>query len=845
MSKPNDDEVTSYSDADTRERPAGLGLPGARGEPSRRIGPYRILRSIGEGGMGVVYEAEQEKPVRRNVALKLVKWGMDTKSVVARFESERQALALMNHPNIASVYDAGATDEGRPYFAMECVRGVPIAQYCDTHRLTVKERLELFIRVCEGVQHAHQKGIIHRDLKPSNILVTVQDGRPVPKIIDFGIAKAISQRLTEHSLFTELGQVIGTPEYMSPEQAEMTNLDIDTQTDVYSLGVVLYELLVGALPFDGSELRAGGLIELQRKLREQEPPRPSTRVSRLGKASTTSASNRRVEPRGLVRALRGDLDWITMKALEKDRTRRYASPNDLAADLTRHLNHEPVIASPSSAPYRAAKFVRRHRLGVAATAVAVLALVGFAVRERIQATRIAREARAAEQVSAFLVRLFEVSNPSEARGNRVTAREILDRGAAQIERELAGEPLVQARLMSTLGNVYRGLGLFDQARPFLERTLIERRGSLGEEHPDTLASMKDLGSLYRQQGRFDAAEPLLTKALETGRRLYGNDGPETLALMNNLANLYRNQGRRDQAESLYRETVEGARRVLGENNPDTLFYTYNLANLYGDLGRFDDAEPLFRVTLESQRRVLGGDHPQTLRAINALALLYRNRGRYDEAEPLFKEAVDTQIRVLGEAHVETLASMHNLAILHTQRKRPGEAETLYRKILDIQVRVLGEDHPEATLTMNNLAVLYQDQRRYDEARQLLERAIAITEKARGTNDARYPVYIHTLGELSQATGNLAEAERQLRRAVEIYESRGGHRLLGLGLYQLAGLSALQRRPEQALDFLHQALKKGWADESIVEDDNLDSLRGRADFEVIVSEVKSRIANAKK
>ena len=311
-----------------------------------RIGPYRLLRRIGEGGMGVVFEADQETPVRRRVALKLIKWGMDTRRVVARFESERQALALMSHANIARVYDAGATEQGRPYFVMECVKGEPITIYCDRHCLTTGERLTLFLQVCAGVQHAHQRGVIHRDLKPSNVLVTVEDKRPVPKIIDFGVAKATSQRLTEKTLFTDFGQLVGTPAYMSPEQAEMTPLDVDTRSDVYSLGVLLYELLVGALPFDYKDLRRAGFDEMRRRIREEAPSKPSTKLSSLGDGSTTVAHSRCTDLRSLQRQLRGDLDWITLKALEKDRIRRYDSASELAADIERHLQDKPVEAGP-------------------------------------------------------------------------------------------------------------------------------------------------------------------------------------------------------------------------------------------------------------------------------------------------------------------------------------------------------------------------------------------------------------------------------------------------------------------------------------------------------------------
>ena len=748
---------------------------------ARSFGSYRLLQKIGEGGMGEVWLAEQMAPIRRQVALKVIKAGMDTAQVVTRFEAERQALALMDHPAIATVFDGGSTPEGRPYFVMEYVKGEPITTYCDRQRLTTQERLELFTQVCEGVQHAHQKGIIHRDLKPTNVLVAIQGDRPVPKIIDFGVAKATARHLTEHTLFTELGVMIGTPEYMSPEQAEMSGLDIDTRTDVYALGVILYELLTGALPFDRKQLRQAGLAEIQRTIREKEPPRPSTRVTQLGPASTEAASNRHTEPHRLASQLRGDLDWVTMKALEKDRTRRYQTAVALSADVRRHLSHEPVSAGPPSAVYRTRKFVRRHRFGVAAAATLVLLLFAFGVTMAVQAQRIARErdranreaarasreAEAATQVADFLSGLFRVSDPGESRGQALTARAVLDRGAARIDAELKRDPALQARLLMTMGDVYRNLGVLDRAEQLVGRSVEIRRTALGPEDPDTLRASSLLGCIYDLQGKTGQAEHLLTTVLDAERRTLGEDHPNTLKTLVNLANLYDSQGRYEKSMPLMREALERRRKVLGPDHPDTLGSTYNLAVAEYRAQRYTDAERVLLDVSASFGRVNGDDHPNTLLAKDLLAAVYLEQQRPDDAGRIYQEVYDTKRRVLGPEHMDTLGSKLGLANVARMQGKFAQAEILFRETLASQDRVEGADHPDAMATRTSLATMLFDAGRFDESEGLWRSLIAQMQRVLGRDHPDTAECLVGLAAIDAHRGRRDAALRLLEEAVRV------------------------------------------------------------------------------
>ncbi len=705
--------------------------------PGAQIGPYKIISILGEGGYGIVYLADQHEPVRRRVALKVIKPGMDSRQVIARFEAERQALALLDHPNVAHVHEAGTTGTGRPFFAMEYVKGVSIVEHCDRHKLSVEERLELFLQVCEAVQHAHQKGIIHRDIKPSNILVSFENDRAIPKVIDFGIAKAISQPLTERTLYTERGQLVGTLEYMSPEQAEMTSQDIDTRSDIYSMGVVLYELLTGVLPFESDTLRQGDADHLRQIIREQDPKTPSTRLSRLTREdSNRIAHQRRAEAGLLRRKLRGDLDWITLKAMEKDRMRRYASAGELAADIRRHLANEPVAAGPPSRLYRMRKYVRRHRaLVTGLTAVLLVFLAGvagvviFAVKADRQAHRADRQARTAQAVVDFLNKdLLGSVSIQQAKSVQVTVHSILDAASERLEGKFVDEPLVEASIRQTLGRTYFQLGDYDRAGPHTKLACELRRAQLGTADPLTLTSASDLGILYLSQARYAEAKPLLIESLDSRRRLLGPEHADTAASTMWLGVLHMAMGDPNslrEADKLLPLGYEMCARILGKKHPDTLQAMHALALLRGALQyRFEEAIPLCFEGLETARNVLGEEHLTTVQFTALAAFLEACIGQLEGARRHAQAAMETRQRILGREHPDTLFATSTLGWVYVLQYQPELAEPLLVESVRLGRNAQGEGNPLVVFYTTNLARVRMLQSRYQEAESLLTEALA-------------------------------------------------------------------------------------------------------------------------
>jgi serine/threonine protein kinase/tetratricopeptide (TPR) repeat protein len=751
------------------------------------IGPYRLLEAIGEGGMGVVYMAQQERPVRRKVALKLIKPGMDSRQVIARFEVERQALAMMDHPNIAKVHDAGTTADGRPYFVMELVRGIPITEYCDRERLSIRERLELFVLVCRAVQHAHQKGIIHRDLKPSNVLVTVVDGAAVPKVIDFGIAKAVDQRLTERTCFTAFAQMIGTPLYMSPEQAELSGVDVDTRSDVYGLGVLLYELLTGTTPFDSETLKKAAFDEMRRIIREEEPPRPSTRLSSLGATLSTVSARRKADPRRLGPSLRGELDWVVMKALEKDRRRRYETASDFAADVTRYLADEPVEACPPSTWYGLTKFARRHRAGLTSAALimtAVVAGVVASVWQAVVATNAKAEAEKRAEETRMLVAylvddLFGTGAPDKSKGRVVTMTNILKAGEEAIPTRFGRRPLAEAAAREALGQVYSVSWDFDSAARQFRRVVEIRERLLGLDHPETLSAqlrfVESLAPPYSDhKGNDKEAESVARRVVAAYSRLLGPEHPETCTALHRLSWVLTRLSKFDEALAIHKRVYSAQERILGPSHLETLLTLDGLGMILENQLKLADAESVFRRVVDERRRIQGPAHRDFLASLQYLGRVLNKRGRYAESAPMLTEVFDNVVQMYG------LASIHCSSALRELLKAigGGHNQVAMRDLCQRLMRQILEEPPEADV--------YLRERRSIRLNGLVLTLVTLPESIPfdaelAVKAARDSVALHEdwddvwtiLGLVHYRLGQLDEAEKALQTSMERPKWRGG------------------------------------------------------------------------
>ncbi len=789
---------------------------GARSEgPGTVVGAYTLVRRLGEGGFGDVWEATQEEPVKRRVALKVLKLGMDTREVVARFELERQALARMEHPHIAHVIDAGATPAGRPYFVMEYVDGVPIDAYCASGKLAVAAILRLLVQVCAAVGHAHTKGIIHRDLKPGNVLVGEHDGGAFAKVIDFGIAKATGDEGRRDAQATQLHQVVGTPRYMSPEQA-MGSADIDIRTDIYSLGVILYELLTGSTPVEREKLATASIADTQKLICEIDPPRPSARVLNQATALNAVVTFRPADPRRLARTIRGDLDWIVMKALEKEPARRYQSAAEFADDLRRYLDGEAVSAVPPSPGYRAGKFVRRHKTMVAATALVAVSLVAGIVAFAWQA-RIAREqARVAQQradelqqVSDFQAAMFEQldalklgrmlgeqvrgqvaqrlqwnSIPSAERETRraqfaqqwqqvdaaaaatgLVDEAMLDPAVAAIDRQFKRQPLVDAALREAIASAYRRMGRYATAVTLLRQAVAIRQRELGANDSRTLVALSQLGGSLSYTHDFAEAESLLRQALAGLRRQLGPRDPRTLAAVNALAVVLDKQGHLPEAEALARVAVAGRQQALGPNHKDTLQALGNLALVLDDQGKAAEAERTYRQVLALSQRINGPDDRQTIIVANNLGNLLCDHGRRAQGVVFLRQALASARRAWGGDHPRTLQLATNLG---EQLRIDGQldaAEPLLREALDRSRQIVGDDQPATLIALDAYASLLLARSQFAQSEALLAPAEAAARKAFADNESRrLAFYLLHRGQARAALRRYTDAERDLLEA---------------------------------------------------------------------------------
>jgi eukaryotic-like serine/threonine-protein kinase len=782
-----------------------------------RIGSYRVVRSLGEGGMGTVYLAMRaDEEFKKYVAIKVIREGRDSKEIIARFRRERQILAALDHPNIAKLLDGGTTDQGFPYFIMEYIQGTRLDEYCDSNKLTTSERLELFRIVCGAVQFAHQNLIVHRDLKPANILVT-PDG--TPKLLDFGIAKFLNAGSFADDLPpTDTIMRAMTPEYASPEQFKGD--PITTSSDIYSLGVILYQLLSGNRPYS---FTGRGPAEVYNAVCQDEPARPSTAITKSENSDTAKLSSlRNTTIEKLQKELRGDLDNIILMALRKEPQKRYASAEALSSDIRRFLSGHPVLASKGTRKYRAGKYLRRHKAGIAVAAGVFVLLIAFALTATFQNIRIAQQRDAAEKakqkaeaesqkaakVTDFLVKLFETNDPAQSKGETLTARQILDRGAERLHKEFKDQPDVQAELMAKVGNIYEKLALYDQAEKLLRQSLSIHKKYYGYQHINTAGCITDLAVVLRDKGNLDDAENLLNEALSINRKLTGRNDLQLAGNLSALGSVLWEQGKLNDAEKIYRQAIELDRKVFKKEHLQIASDVNSLANVLSDKGQNAEAEKLLREALAMDLKLFGKNHPEVSTVLSNLATVVRDNGNLDEAEKLLREALAIDLKLLGNDHPHIAVRLGNLALVLKDKGEFDEAEKLNREAMAIDRKVFGPESHDVAIDLGSIARVLWEKDQLDEAESFLRQALDIDRKVLGSEHPAIASGINTLGGILRDKGNLEEAEILFRQALAMERKLLGndHPFVVGALSNIAEVYLYKQDIKNCIAYSNEALK---------------------------------------